>query len=130
MALFVPVHRALAISVLLAACARRDPPPTTPGPPITADPEVSVGTMTDECNALVAALGAYKTCPNLEDNDVAHLDAWIARANRDFAASKKANPEANTQQAIAVACHRATESINAAAERCAAGKPPPRDEDE
>lgn len=83
--------------------------------------------MADECDAMVAALTAYRDCPNLETEDVEDLDAWIEKAERDFAASRKANPEPNAQKAIAGACHKATLSVEAAAARCAAGRKPPKD---
>ena len=76
---------------------------------------------------MVAALVAYRACPNLEDEDVQDLDAWIEKAERDFAASRKASPEPNAQKAIAGACHKATLSVEAAAARCAVGKKPPKD---
>ena len=82
--------------------------------------------MVEECEAMIGALTAYKTCPNLDDFDRQDLDAWIERANRDFAAGRKADPERNAQQAIAMACVRATRSVQAATERCQAG-PKPKD---
>jgi hypothetical protein len=114
----------------LGACAVilwlgcREPPPVAPGEPIPAPPEVSLGTMQAECDALLGALGAYKQCPNLEEEDRADLDAWIERTQQDFAAGKKANPEPNAQRAIAAACRKAVASVTAANERCHNGKKP------
>lgn len=80
--------------------------------------------MQIECDGMIAALAAYKACPNLEEADLANLDDWIETADRAFAASRKANPEPNAQNAIAGACRKATESVRAATERCAAGPRP------
>lgn len=82
--------------------------------------------MEAECDAMITALSAWQTCPNLDDADRQDLDFWIERAHKDFAAGRKAKPEANAQQAIALACLRATQSVEAANERCQAG-PPPKD---
>lgn len=115
---------AAAAAVAVAGCARKDPPPVRPAPPLAADPEVALDTMQVECDGMVAALGAFRACPNQDDEDREAIDAWIERANRDFAASRKANPEPNAQKAIAAACRKATESVKAATERCAAGPRP------
>ena len=111
----------------LVACARRDPPPSVPAPPLAADPEVRLESMQIECDGMLGALTAFKACPNHEDEDREAIDAWLERANRDFAASRKANPEPNAQKAIAAACRKATDSVKAATERCHAG-PRPKDD--
>src|SRR6185436_19949189 len=121
------VHRppgALAIAILGCAACHRDPPPVAPGEPIPAAPEVALGTMDAECDGLLAALAAYKQCPNLEEGDRDDIDGWVERAQQDFAAGKKANPDANAQHAIAAACHKATVSVRAASERCHNGPRP------
>ncbi len=111
----------------LVACVRKDPPPTTPAPPLPADPELTLDSMQVECDAMVGALAVFKACPNLEDEDRDDLTGWIERANRDFAASRKANPEPNAQKAIAAACRKASDSVKAATERCLAGPRPKLD---
>ena len=127
--LFAPSGRAtraawaVCVALSLPAC-HGDPPPVAPGEPIAAPPEVSLGTMDAECDGLIAALADYKKCPNLDDDDRWDIDAWIERAQQDFAAGKKANPDANAQRAIAAACHRAIASVTAANERCHAGPRP------
>jgi hypothetical protein len=98
-----------------------------PAQPLPADPEIALGSMQLECDAMVAALETFKTCTNHEDEDRESIDAWVEFANRSFAASKKADPEPNAQKAIAGACHKATVSVNAANERCLAG-PRPKDD--
>jgi hypothetical protein len=80
--------------------------------------------MDDECDGLIRALATYKQCPNLDDDDRWDIDAWSERAQQDFAAGKKAQPEPNAQQAIAAACHKAVTSVLAATERCQAGPKP------
>lgn len=83
--------------------------------------------MDVECDAMVAALATYRACPHHEDEDREVLQAWIETANRNFAASRKANPEPNAQKAIAGSCRKATDSINAATRRCLAGPRPKQD---
>jgi hypothetical protein len=120
--------RSLLLVLFCTACATKDPPsPVKPAAPLPADPEVKLDTMEQECDAMVAALEAYKACANNEDEDRELIDAWIETANRGFAASRKANPEPNAKKAIAGACHKATRSVRAATERCLAG-PRPKDE--
>jgi hypothetical protein len=115
---------AIAVVILVAACPRREPPPVTPAPPLPADPEVQLDAMEKECDGMVAALTAYKACPNHEERDANRVQAWIEAANRNFAASRKANPEPNAKKAIAAACRKATDSVKAALQRCEAGKRP------
>ena len=127
----LPLPRALirfvrpACLALVAACSHPQPK-VAPGPVIAADPAMELRGMETECDAMITALSAWKTCPNLDDSDRQDLDFWIERAQKDFAAGRKATPEANAQQAIALACFRATRSVEAATERCQAG-PPPKD---
>lgn len=83
--------------------------------------------MEEECDALIAALDAYKACENHEDEDREDIDSWIETANRNFAASRKADPEPNARKAIAGGCRKATASVKAATMRCAAG-PRPKDD--
>ena len=114
--------------LLLVACSRVDAPaPVTPAKPLPADPEIALESMEKECDAMVAALETYKACTNHEDEDRENIEDWIETANRNFAASKKANPEPNAQKAIAASCHKATESVKAATIRCEAG-PRPKDD--
>ncbi len=98
--------------------------PVAPGPPIAADPPVQLGSMIVECDAMVAALETFRACPNLDEDDQRDLDAWIERAQKDFAAGRKVELEAPAQAAIARNCRRATNSVAAATARCHAGKKP------
>ena len=112
----------------LAACAHPPPPPPpVSAPPLPADPEVKLESMQVECDAMLGALSTFKACPNHDEDDREAVDAWIERANQDFAASRKANPEPNAQKAIAAACHKAAGSVQAATERCLAGPRPKSD---
>jgi len=121
------LRRVLGVVLIgLAACGPKQPPAPPPGPVIPADPEVNLRDMVAECDGLIAALTQYKTCKNLDEADQQDLDGWIDRAQKDFAAGRKANPDPNAQRAIAVACFRATKSVEAATERCTAG-PRPKD---
>jgi hypothetical protein len=121
-----PRAGALALGVLVLAACHGEPPPVAPGEPIAAPTEVTLGTMDVECEALLTALGLYKQCPHLDEDDRYDIDAWRERAQQDFAAGKKANPEPNAQRAIAAACRKAVVSVTAAGERCRAG-PMPKD---
>lgn len=108
--------------VLVCACSLREPPsPIQPAAPLPADPPVALDTMDKECDALLVALASYRDCPNHEPDQREDVEAWIETANRNLAAGKKANPEANAQKAIAGACHRAARSVKAATDRCLAG---------
>ena len=94
--------RSLLLLLLVTACARVDKPaPVAPAKPLPADPEIALESMEKECDAMVAALESYKACANHEDEDRENIDDWIETANRNFAASRKANPEANAKKAIA-----------------------------
>jgi hypothetical protein len=117
------VLRRLAIACVAAAC-HREPPPVAPGESIPPPPEVALGTMDAECDALLAALATYRACPHLDGDERWTVDAWTERAQQDFAAGKKAKPEPNAQRAIAAACHKAISSVAAATERCHAGPRP------
>jgi hypothetical protein len=114
---------ALALA-LVGGCGGQ--PPVAPGEPIGPPAEVTLGTMDVECEALITALGLFKDCPNLDDDDRSDITAWIERSQQDFAAGKKASPEPNAQNAIAAACRKAVASVSAANQRCHAG-PKPRD---
>ena len=87
---------------------------------------VSVHTMAVECAGLISALTAYGECPTNDDTD----QAWAARvaevAQQSFDAGKKGNPDEPSQHVIALACHRAAESVKHANERCHNGPKPPR----
>jgi hypothetical protein len=113
--------------LLVAACSLRDPPATKRAEPLPAEPELALKSMDTECDALVTALAAYKTCEHLEDEDRENIDAWIETANRNFAASRKAKPEPKAQTAIAGACRRAAVSVQFANQRCLAGPRPKPD---
>ena len=112
------------IAVILAC--HHAPAPVTAGPPIPAEPEAQVDTMQKECDALITAFEGWKTCPNLDDRGRKEVDAFIEVAKQSFAAGTKAGPDEKSQHAIALACRRATGSVHASAQRCEAGKPPPR----
>lgn len=107
---------------LLGGCRRE--PFVAPGPLIPAESEVAVGTMQVECDAMHAALETWKRCPNLVEDETETIDAWLERSRLDLAAGTKANPEAKAQQAIAVRCRKATDSVKAATERCSNGPRP------
>ena len=112
--------------LFVIACAHAEPQ-VAPGPPIVADPDVALGTMDEECAALVAAITAYGECPNLEDGEKNYVRALLEAADQSFAAGKKANPDEQGQHAIAAACHKATVSRQHATERCLAGPRPKGD---
>jgi hypothetical protein len=88
---------------------------------------MALGSMTEECDAMVGALETFKACPNLDEDNQEDLEAWIERASQDFTAGRKVTLAPDVQQAIAHACRRATNSVTAATERCRAGKRPKTD---
>lgn len=114
------------VLAVVFSCART-PPPVPPGPPLAAEVEIPVQTMAQECDALVGALETWKQCPNLEKDELEVVDFWIDEAKLDFAAGAKSTIEPNAQQALAVRCHKAADSVRAATERCHNGKRPRRD---
>ena len=116
----------IAINLLGFAACHHEVAPVAPGPPISAEPPVQVGTMKQECDAALAALESWKSCPNLDDGGRKTIDAWLEVARLDFGASQKVELDDKQQHAIALSCHRFVDSAHAATERCDAGKPPPR----
>jgi hypothetical protein len=76
---------------------------------------------------MVASLTTFRACPNLDEDNQRDLEAWIERANHDFTAGRKVTLAADAQQAIALSCRRATNSVIAATARCRAGRPPKTD---
>jgi hypothetical protein len=107
------------LTLMIAGCSLREPvSPIQPAAPLPADPPVTLGTMKAECDALLAALDTYKSCPNHDKDDAEDVEGWIKVATRNITAGTKVDPEPNAQKAIAGACHRATRSIKAANERC------------
>lgn len=102
-------------------------PPSTPGPPILAEGEIKLDNVDTECAVLLAALDRYGQCPNLDDGDRQWVRSAIEAAQDSFAAGKKASPDEPSQHAIAMACHRAANTMHAANERCLVGKRPRTD---
>lgn len=121
------VRAAGASALLMVSACSRAQPAVAPGPPIAADPPVSLRSMTEECDAMLAALETYGACQNLDEDGHADVTAWIERAKTDFTAGRKATLASDAQQAIALACHRATGSVIAATARCHAGPAPKTD---
>lgn len=114
--------------LMVAGCKHvMSDPPVKPGPPIPAEPDQQLENMDTECAGLVAALDSYGKCPNLEDGERNWVSAAIEAAEASFAAGKKSNPDEPAQRAIALACHRASLSMQFATERCQAGKRPRTD---
>ena len=107
----------------LQAC-HSDPPPVAPGDPIPAPAEIVVDTMDVECNDLVEALLKYGDCPNNDEDDKAWAQRVAETAQQSFEAGKKGKPDAPSQHVIALACHKATLSVQHATERCSNGKRP------
>jgi hypothetical protein len=112
--------------IALAGCHHAERP-VAPGPPLPAEPDMVVGSMDDECAALEKAIATWAECPNLDDDDRSWLKAVSDAAEQSFAAGKKSNPDADSQRAIALACHRAAVSMQHANERCMAGPKPRAD---
>jgi hypothetical protein len=109
--------------IAIAGCHHADPP-VAPGPPLPAEPDVVVTSMDEECKGLELAITTWSQCPNLDDDERAWAHDITAYAEESFAAGKKGNPDADSQRAIAIACHRAAVSIGFATQRCNAGPKP------
>ena len=116
-----------ALIVAAAAACRSAPAPVPPGPPIAAEPDVKVDTMQKECDALLAALAAYQTCPNATDDLRRYIREWTELERDSIEAGVKAKPDAQAQHVIALACRRATVSVHHYIERCIAGPEPKGD---
>src|SRR5436305_1715930 len=76
----------------LAACHSADPP-VKPGPPLAAEPDITVVSMDDECNGLTRAIDKWRDCPNLEDEDRAWMKSLVEYADKMFAAGRAGHPE-------------------------------------
>ena len=109
--------------LVVAACSHAQAP-VPPGPPIAAEPEISVGTMDAECQGLETALDNYARCPHLDEEERSWIHGTRDFAEQSFAASRKAQPEEQALHAMAVACRKAADSIRHATERCQAGPRP------
>lgn len=114
------------VAALLGAC-HNDPPPVAPGEPIPAPVEVQVEAMDVECNHLVDAILKFGECPNSDEDDKAWAKNLAEVAQQSFEAGKKGNPDEPSQHVIALACHKATESVKHATERCVNGPRPKGD---
>jgi hypothetical protein len=117
---------AVLAAVLVAGC-HHDPAPVAPGEPIPAPAEVLVDTMDHECNRLVEALLALGECPNHEEDQRAWARQVAEIAQQSFEAGKKGKPDEPSQHVIALACHRAADSVQFAIQRCKAGPLPKGD---
>ncbi|HEY0255123.1 MAG TPA: hypothetical protein VGC41_26530 [Kofleriaceae bacterium] len=80
--------------------------------------------MDAECAGLTNALISYGDCPNNDDDDKAWAKNVAEVAQQAFDAGKKGNPDEPSQHVIALACHKAAESVKNANERCHAGPKP------
>jgi hypothetical protein len=119
---------ALAVVVVVGCTRHPEIPALPPAAPLPAAPDIELGTMQAECDAMIAALEAKLVCPNAEDDERAGDKATIERwRDVDFPALVKSKPDEPSQRAIALACRRATVSVAAAAERCRNGKRPHND---
>jgi hypothetical protein len=113
------------------ACTRHPEVATLPPPPpLPASPEIQLGTMEVECDAMIAANEALMACPNREDDERAADKATIERwRDVDFPALLKGKPDEPSRKAIALACRRAAMSLAAATERCRNGRKPRTEDD-
>ncbi|HEY1553180.1 MAG TPA: hypothetical protein VGF94_00025 [Kofleriaceae bacterium] len=114
------------IAFLLASCSHPVAAPP-PGTPLAAEPDLRLGSMDDECNALIAAIDGYGACPNADEGERAWAKALSEDAKEDFTAGKKGETDAPAQHEIAVKCHKAAVSMRAKTQRCQAGPTPKGD---
>jgi hypothetical protein len=98
-----------------------------PGPPIPAQENVKLDSYDKECAALLAALDAYGTCVNLDDEERGWIRATREYAEQTFASGQKGldlHPDPDGARNMALQCHRAAASIGFKHERCDAGPTP------
>jgi hypothetical protein len=115
------------LGILLACECHHEPPPTPPGEPIPAEPDVKLGTMDEECKGLVDALNAYGACPNSDEDE----RVWARRvgelAQQAFDAGKNGSNDEQSLRVMALACRKAAVSMQYATIRCKNGPPPKAD---
>jgi hypothetical protein len=83
--------------------------------------------MAVECDGLIAALERYRDCRFHDAAARDGVERSIDAARLSFAAGNKANPDDRALHAMALSCRKATDSINAATERCNNGPMPRQD---
>jgi hypothetical protein len=120
------ICRMVALLGAWAAC-HHDQPPVAPGEPIPAAADIQVESMDIECNHLVDSILKFGACPNSDENDQAWAKNLAEVAQQSFDAGKKGNPDEPSQHVIALACHKAAESVKHATERCVNGPRPKGD---
>jgi hypothetical protein len=113
------------LAIALACAKHPKEPVLPPAAPLPAAPDIELGAMEAECEKMIGAQQALADCPNREDDerlgDRATIERW---RDVDYPALLKGKPDEPSRRAIALACHRATASLEAATERCHNGKRP------
>lgn len=117
------IFRSFGALVIIAACHHADAP-VAPGPPLAAEADLAVDAADKECDGLIAALATFDQCPNADEEDHEWARSWTKAATDAFTAGKKGALDDNALHAMALACRRATISIQAATQRCHAGHRP------
>ena len=102
-------------------------PRSTPGPPIPAEPDIVVEY---DGQRVQAGLDRRRSTPRQVSRTSRMTTAsWARRRSahtprRASTPARRATPTADSQQAIAMACHRAAVSMQFATQRCSAGQAP------
>ena len=117
----------LGLAILASACHSGEPRQVAPGEPIPAAQDIAVDSMEKECANLVAAVQAFGACSN-NDEDMREWARRVAEiAQEDVDAAKKGAQDEPTRHVIALACRKATVSMQNATVRCEHGPPPKSD---
>ena len=120
-------RKCFVLGILLVLGCHHEPPPTPPGEPIPAEPDIKVGSYDDECKALVDAINAYGTCPNSDEDERAWSRRLTELATQAFDAGRNGKTDEQTLHVMALACRKAAVSMQYATLRCKNGPPPKAD---
>jgi len=109
-----------AVAVGLGACGGgRAAATAPPGPPIVAEPAAVIGTVAEECGALITDLGRLADCqPPRQRERADDLRAWQERAAIDVRGASDPAVAPEDAAATAQACFTARGALAAAIERC------------
>jgi hypothetical protein len=120
-------RKCFVVGMLLASACHHEPPPTPPGEPIPAEPDVKLGSMDDECKSLVDALNAYGACPNSDEDERVWARRVAELAQQAFDAGKNGSNDEQSLRVMALACRKAAVSMQYATIRCKNGPAPKQD---
>jgi hypothetical protein len=112
------------VGMLVGNACHHEPPPTPPGAPIPAEPDITLGSMDDECKGLVDALNTYGACPNSDEDERVWARRVAELAQQAFDAGKNGSNDEQSLRVMALACRKAAVSMQYATIRCKNGPRP------